>query len=56
MNSTMSRIELAELLGVADVAAARRDGLVGCHFQPIRFRRWLTLWIGWHRGCRRHTP
>ena len=32
--------------GVADVAAAGRDGLVGCDFKPIRFG--LALGIGWH--------
>ena len=34
--------------GIARVAAAGRDRLVGRHLQPIRFRDWLALRIGCH--------
>lgn len=34
------------LHGVTRVAAASRDGLVGCKFEPTRFRDRLAVWIG----------
>jgi hypothetical protein len=34
---------------LACVTAASRNGLIGCHFKPIRFCHWLPFGFRWHR-------